>query len=397
MKVRWNEKYTTIAVYTFLVLVAAILFLFLLLNLASISSVLSTFFAIISPFIWGFAIAYILNRHLHFFEETVYAGLNRKKPRPKLVRGLSVTTVILLFILILAGLIWIILPQLVDSIVRLFDQLPNYFQEFIAWLKGVLESMHLDTSKISQLAITWEGFLKSVISYVRDLFPDLASTGINLTISVVSLIGNFFIALIASIYLMLSKEKFIMQTKKFLFGVFPQKFTERMILVTRESHTIFSNFISGKLLESAIVGVLTFVCMTIIGIDYALLISIIMGIFNLIPFFGPFIGAIPSALLLLILNPADALWFIILTLVLQQLDGQLIGPKILGDSTGLTAFWVIFAIVLGGGLFGVLGMILGIPLFAVFYSLVREFTNSRLEKKGLSTRASDYRSTKNRK
>ena len=294
-------------------------------------------------------------------------------------------------------MIWIILPQLVDSIVRLFDQLPNYFQEFIAWLKGVLESMHLDTSKISQLAITWEGFLKSVISYVRDLFPDLASTGINLTISVVSLIGNFFIALIASIYLMLSKEKFIMQTKKFLFGVFPQKFTERMILVTRESHTIFSNFISGKLLESAIVGVLTFVCMTIIGIDYALLISIIMGIFNLIPFFGPFIGAIPSALLLLILNPADALWFIILTLVLQQLDGQLIGPKILGDSTGLTAFWVIFAIVLGGGLFGVLGMILGIPLFAVFYSLVREFTNSRLEKKGLSTRASDYRSTKNRK
>ena len=165
-----------------------------------------------------------------------------------------------------------------------------------------------------------------------------------------------------------------------------EKFTERMILVTRESHTIFSNFISGKLLESAIVGVLTFVCMTIIGIDYALLISIIMGIFNLVPFFGPFIGAIPSALLLLILNPADALWFIILTLVLQQLDGQLIGPKILGDSTGLTAFWVIFAIVLGGGLFGVLGMILGIPLFAVFYSLVREFTNSRLEKKGLSTR-----------
>ena len=138
MKVRWNEKYTTIAVYTFLVLVAAILFLFLLLNLASISSVLSTFFAIISPFIWGFAIAYILNRPLHFFEDTVYARLNRKKPRPKLVRGLSVTTVILLFILILAGLIWIILPQLVDSIVRLFDQLPNYFQEFIAWLKGVL-------------------------------------------------------------------------------------------------------------------------------------------------------------------------------------------------------------------------------------------------------------------
>ena len=175
--------------------------------------------------------------------------------------------------------------------------------------------MHLDTSKISQLAITWEGFLKSVISYVRDLFPDLASTGINLTISVVGLIGNFFIALIASIYLMLSKEKFIMQTKKFLFGVFPQKFTERMILVTRESHTIFSNFISGKLLESAIVGVLTFVCMTIIGIDYALLISIIMGIFNLVPFFGPFIGAIPSALLLLILNPADALWFIILRCV----------------------------------------------------------------------------------
>jgi len=397
MKIDWNEKYTTIALYVFLVLASAILFTFILLNLAPIFGILSAFFAIISPFIWGFAIAYILNRPLHFFEEKVYASINRSKPRPRLVRGLSVTTVILLFFLLLAGIIWIVIPQILQNVSHLAERLPFYFQDFIEWLQNTLSSLHLDVSKISELAITWEGFLNSVIQYLSNAFPDMAGAGINLTIGVFTAIGTFFIAVIAAIYLMLSKEKFILQLKKLLFGIFPQKFTDRMILVTRDSHAIFSSFLSGKIVESFVVGALNFVAMTIMGMPYALLISMIMGIFNLVPFFGPFIGAIPCALLLLIVHPMDAVWFIVLTLVLQQIDGQIIGPKILGDSTGLTAFWVIFAIILGGGLFGVLGMILGVPIFAVLYSLVREFTDAQLEKKGLSTKAMDYRSTKNRK
>ena len=395
MKVRWNQEYKTKSVYVFITGALLMLFLTILLNLAGIFDALGTLLAIISPFIGAFAIAYILNRPMNFFEKKVFSFLNRSKPRPRLVRGLSVATVMLLFVAILGGLIAIIIPQLVASISNLIAQLPSYFQEFVAWLRGIMVNLHLNTAQLDQFAVEGQDFFTMILENVQKALPDLANTGLNLTISAVNFISSAFVAFIASIYLLLSKERFIMQTKKACFALLPKRFTENMIRVTRDSHIIFSNFISGKIIESLFVGTLTFIALMIIGIDYALLISVIMAIFNLIPFFGPFIGAIPSVLLLLMVNPMDALWFIIVTVVLQQIDGQIIGPKILGNSTGLTAFWVIFAIIVGGGLFGVLGMILGIPVFAVIYALAREFINARLKKKGLSTHTKDYHSEKN--
>lgn len=395
MKIKWNQEYTTRAVYCFLVAAAIILFLLLLLNLGGIFDGLGLLLSIISPFIWGFAIAYILNRPLLFFENKVFSFLSKKKPRSRVAHGLSVAVVSILFIVVLAGLVWIILPQLAESVLNLVSSLPSYFQSFSTWLQDILGGFHIDTTKWLPATTDWEAFSQQILSTLKNWFPDIANAGINITVGVVGSVANFFIGFIASIYLMLSKDNFIMQIKKLLFGIFPKQFASNLIRVARDSHIIFSGFINGKLLESLIVGTLTFIAMTIIGIPYALLISVIMGVFNLIPFFGPFIGAIPSALLLLMVNPMDALWFVILTIVLQQIDGQIIGPKILSNSTGLTAFWVIFSIILGGGLFGVLGMILGVPVFAVIYGLFREFLNARLKKKGLSTRATDYKSQKN--
>lgn len=394
MKVRWNQEYKTKAVYVFITGALLMLLLMILLNLAGIFDALGTFFAIISPFIAAFAIAYVLNRPLNFFENKVFAFLSRKKPRPKLVRGISVAVVMLLFLVVIGGLIAIIIPQLVVSISNLITQLPQYFQEFVAWLRGIMVQLQINTAKLDQFAVEGQDFFAMLIEPIQKALPDIANTGLNLTISAVNFLSSAFIALIASIYLLLSKERFIMQFKKVFFGIFPKRFTENLIRVTRDSHIVFSNFISGKIIESLFVGTLTFIAMIVIGIDYALLISVIMAAFNLIPFFGPFIGAIPSVLLLLMVNPMDALWFIIVTVVLQQIDGQVIGPKILGDSTGLTAFWVIFSIIVGGGLFGVLGMILGIPVFAVIYGLAKEFINARLKKKGLSTNTQDYHSEK---
>jgi len=197
--------------------------------------------------------------------------------------------------------------------------------------------------------------------------------------------NSFFIA----IYLWGSKEKFIAQSKKVSYAYLPQKFVDRMILLLQEANKIFGGFISGKIIDSAIIGVLCYIGMLILNIPYALLISVIVGVTNVIPYFGPFIGAIPSILLLLMVDPVEAIWFGVFVLILQQIDGNIIGPKIIGESTGLSAIWVVFSVTIFGGIFGFVGMLLGVPLFAVIYSVLTRSVNERLAKKNLSV-STDY-------
>ena len=290
---------------------------------------------------------------------------------------------------VLVGFLLILIPSLVENIVSLFQAFPSYLKEINKTIGSLANALQLDPEFAESITVSWKQLVELLQDDIYSLASNIANLGITLTISILSGVANAIIAIVSSIYLMLSKEKLISQFKKLLFAVFPKKFTNNLIRVTRNSNDIFTGFISGKLLESLIIGILTFIAMTVIGLDYALLISVIMAVCNIIPFFGPFIGAIPSAFLLLMVSPLDALWFVIVTIVLQQINGQLISPRILGKSTGLTPFWVIFAIIAGGGFGGLLGMILGIPVFAVFYSLIVEFTNSRLKKRGLPTKSSD--------
>lgn len=210
--------------------------------------------------------------------------------------------------------------------------------------------------------------------------------------SVTSRVMSFVVGIIISIYVLMGKERFFAQSKKLLSALIPTPAVDRIVQITHQSHEIFSGFISGKILDSCIVGLLCFIGMVIFRWPYAVLISVMVGVTNVIPYFGPFFGAIPSVLIMLIVDPVKAIWLALFILALQQLDGNVIGPKILGNSTGLSAFWVIFSITVFGSLFGVVGMFIGVPLFAVIYSLVRQFCEWRLSCKGMPTGTADYAS-----
>lgn len=237
--------------------------------------------------------------------------------------------------------------------------------------------------------------LKKIIRFATDIvLPHSQSLASGVTHGVVGAVGfvtNFIIGLIISVYLLNSKDTFLAQIKKLVLASFSEKTAEEIFNGAEYTNRTFGGFISGKIIDSIIIGIICFIVMTIFQWEYALLISCIVGLTNIIPFFGPFIGAIPSVLLLLLVNPWHALYFVIFVLILQQFDGNILGPKILGDSTGLESFWVLFAVLVGGGLFGFIGMVIGIPVFAVIYYYVSRLVNSRLAKKGFSTDLSDYR------
>ena len=201
---------------------------------------------------------------------------------------------------------------------------------------------------------------------------------------------NIMIGVIISVYLLVSKQKFVGQGKKVLYALFYERQANNILEVVRKSHSIFSGFISGKLIDSLIIGVLCFIGMSIMKMPYIPLVSVLVGVTNVIPFFGPYLGAIPSILLILLISPGKGIMFLIFIIILQQLDGNIIGPKILGSSTGLSAFWVIFAILIGSGLFGIIGMIAGVPVFAVIYYLIKTGLEYSLRKKNLPTDTKEY-------
>ena len=254
-------------------------------------------------------------------------------------------------------------PDLEEVVDALIDQYSGRILEYIS------------SNKLLDLLPNINDFLKTLSSSV---------------IGVLKALWNFVIGFIISIYVLGSKEKFAGQAKKIAYALFDRKMGNAVITNFRFIHSTFIGFIGGKIVDSIIIGVICFICTTIIGTPYAILVSVIIGVTNVIPFFGPWIGGIPSALLVLMVDPMQALYFVILIMVIQQIDGNIIGPKILGDSTGLSGFWVIFAITIFGGLFGVLGMVVGVPIFAVFYAAVKASVNRMLVKKNLPTELSPY-------
>ena len=221
---------------------------------------------------------------------------------------------------------------------------------------------------------------------IEDFVSNVTKGALNFLIG----IKDFILGLIVSVYLLLSKENLLAQIKKMTLAIFPKRTCQRIFNVYHKSNKMFIGFISGKIIDSIIIGILCFIIMRIIGINYSVLISLIIGVTNIIPFFGPFIGAIPSAMLVFFDDPRDVIPFLIFILILQQFDGNILGPRILGDSTGLPAFWVLFAIFLGGGLFGFTGMLLGVPTFALIYALFRDFIENNLKNKRLPTETKAY-------
>lgn len=389
MRFKWSKKYTCQGITAFLVIAASILFWLLLANFNKVTGFIGMILSVLTPIILGFTFAYLLNPILVFFENKCFKKLLRKylekHENSRLPRVLGVTATILLALLLIAGLLSIILPQLISSISGLIGKLPGYLNIAKEWADRFLaENEWLGPffgNSFDSLISSAQSYLESATPVINEAIGNLTGFVIDSAIGVVNALTNFILGLVISIYVMLSKEKFAAQTKKILYAIFPRSYTNRVLRISRSSNKVFGGFISGKLIDSFIIGVLTFIVLAVVQMPYAVLVSVIVGVTNIIPFFGPIIGAVPCALIILFEDPLKAVLFVAIVIVIQQIDGNLIGPKILGESTGLSAFWVIFAILLGGGLFGFLGMLLGVPTFAVIYSLIKAFVEERLKKK----------------
>lgn len=391
MKIDWNRKYTTIAVYAVLVVVASLVCYNMLHNFTSYKAAFRRMIGILLPVIYGFSIAFVLNPVERFFEKKVWPRVSRGKLSAKWNRGIAVFSTYVVAILVIAVFLSVVIPQVTSSIAGIVSNLSAYFNGVTGWLNSLSnmlpkEEIFQETlEKINESAQT---ILEAFYSWLSALLPMALNATKNLTTG----LTNLVLGIIISIYFLFGKERFFAQLKKVLYALFPQDFVKRLIDVTHTSNRIFSGFISGKLLDSLIIGILCFVGMSLFRMPMAMLVSVIVGVTNVIPYFGPFIGAIPSALIVFLVDPIKALWFVFFVIFLQQFDGNILGPRILGDSIGLPAFWVIFAILLFGGYFGVFGMFVGVPAFAVIYSVLKIWMEGRLSRKNMPTDTKSYAS-----
>ncbi|WP_297721575.1 AI-2E family transporter [Intestinimonas sp.] len=359
-----------------IVVLIGILFYFVLYRFDVMRDKISMVTGVLSPFIIGFAIAYLLNTPTTFFEEKVYCDHKHS-------RTLAIVTVYLLAAAVLAILLNLILPQVWSSAVELVNNMSTYMRGLDAFVQELIIRFNLEGDSINEMLTAYQNFVQSLTSIAIEKVSAALPQILNLGVAVGSGVISALTAFIASIYMLSGKNRLVPQLKKLIYAAIPKKKASWFLGVCGQANRIFVGFINGKLIDSAIIGVLCFVLNLILQIPYNTLIAVIIGVTNVIPFFGPIIGAVPCIMILIIVDPWAALRFAVLVLALQQFDGNILGPKILGDSTGLSAIWVLVSIVVCGGLFGFPGMLLGVPTFAVLYALVREWVNHRLEKKGI--------------
>lgn len=391
-RIKSNSQYFRWGLTAFIVIAAAILFYFGLDYLGKVFSALGDLLDILNPFIWGFVIFYLLLPFMNLFESKLFSPLTKNlynshpkmKRRKKLARGLSVLLSEILMVLLIAALLYLIIPQLYESIEKIVVAAPDYFTKAYDNIAKLFDK----NPEVAEYAEAIFGNLSNTLTKwaQNTLLPNMDSIISDITsgvYSVVMAIYNVVIGMIVSIYLLYNKESVRTHFKKVLYAVCRPKTAKRINTGLKFSDQTFRNFITGQLTDALIVGILCFIGCTILGIPFALLISVVVGATNIIPFFGPFIGGIPSGLLVLMVDPFKCLIFVIFIVALQQVDGNIICPKIMGGSVGINGFWVMFAIILGGGLFGFWGMLLGVPVFVIIYTGINEIIKRHLRKKNL--------------
>lgn len=369
----WSKKPETMLDW-FCVVAACIAFYLLLNNLNYFVGGIGKFINILSPFAGGVVIAYILDPVVKLF----YHKLFKEK---KGIRWLAILLAYLVAILLIVLLAWLVIPQIVNSIAMLFTNFPSYIQGIQDVLTMIQDRFGVDLSQATKMLDDSEAMVKEVYSLASSAMPQIvASIG-----SVASNFVSTFTSLAASIYMLADKKHLLHQLRTLAHAFLPEKVAENTLRICHYANVNFTSFFIGKIIDSAIIGVITFVAMTILRLDFAVLISVFIGITNIIPVFGPFIGAIPSIFILLLINPIQAAIFCVLILIIQQLDGNFIGPKILGSSIGISALWILFSIVVGGDLFGIVGMVVGVPVFATLYGLAQEFVHYLLDRRGIDS------------
>ena len=367
---RWLRGRRTLA--NLFVVLTGIAFYMFLANFSAVCRAAGGVVGVLSPFVAGFAIAYLLNIPMRWLEDRVFARMRYR-------RVLSITATYLVAAVLLSVLLGSVVPQVIQSVRDLINNAELYLANLNALMLWMADRFQIPKEDLQPLFWSYRDIVDKAADMLTVALPHVVNFGVALGNGLVTALT----ALICSVYMLASRDRLLGQIRKVLYACMPTSRARRVLEISRKANGVFAGFIGGKIIDSAIIGVLCFIGMSLLHMQYAVLISVIVGVTNVIPFFGPFIGAIPSIMILLIVDPWSALKFAVFVLALQQFDGNILGPKILGDSTGLSAIWVLVAIVVGGGLFGFPGMVLGVPAFAVLYSLAGDWLAAKLKQRGL--------------
>lgn len=424
MKYKWDKKYLYWGITALAVIMSARLLDVIFISGGSTSGAsasggaaggatvfgdfISKILSALSPVFYGFAFAYLLNPVETFFEKNVFMKLHAKKmakldpdhnygnevmiKTKKRARVFGVVCAFVTFFVIVVGVILIILPQLISTIQGLVNNIPGYVTDTTDWINKQLVSYPdiqewLNTNLKQAMGYFNQWLSNTLMPQVSNILSAFSSG----VYAVIQVFTNIFFGLVIAIYFLFSKELFAAQLKKVVYSMTTPKYGNAVLRNMREIHRTFGGFLSGKIIDSLIIMMIFMIILSLFNFPYAVLCSVVMGIFNIIPVFGPFIGAIPCALLVLLEDPWYFLYFVGIVIIVQQLDGNVIGPMVLGGSTGLSSFWIIFSLLLGQSIFGFMGLIIGIPLFAVIYSIFRARVGAKLESKGLPSDSNVYR------
>lgn len=395
---RLDKKYLYWGVTAFCVIACAILFYMALNYIGLVGKALSSLARILSPFIWGLVIAYLLNPLVKGLEKKAFLPLlrrlfakSRRHTGKTLSRALSVLCSELFMIALITGLFFLIIPQLYSSIETIVVNSPTYIETLTLWVERMLTDYpkleDYVTELLGRINNDLMGWLQSTVLPQLGSLLSNVSTGVRY---VFTTIYNVVIGIIVSVYLLSNSEGYAASSKRMLYSILSPETAKKLIDGLKFTDKTFIGFLNGKLLDSAIIGIICYIVCAILNMPYALLVSVIVGVTNIIPFFGPFIGAVPSAIIILMVSPFKCLVFIVFIIVLQQIDGNIIGPKILGSSVGINGFWVMFSIILGAGLFGFWGMLLGVPVFVVIYTIINNGVERKLKRGDLPSENDAY-------
>ena len=394
---RWDKKYLYWGMTAFFVIAACVLFYMLVSNLSWLGGALHQLGVILGPFVWGLVIAYLLYPLMRIYKRSLFGPLCRhlfkkskdpEKTTAKVSRGLSVTLSIITLLIVLTGLIWLVVPQIYSSVETIVANSSAYISQVDAWVEKMLENYPELEAAVSGLV---GDLSQGVLHWLSENFlPEISNLLGGVTMNVLRGIYNMLIGIIVSVYVLYDREGFNGRIKKVLYSIFSLEAAKRILEATRFTNRVFMGYLSGKILDSLIVGVICYIGALIIGTPYTLLVSVIVAVFNIIPFFGPIIGAFISGLIVLTVSPLKTLIFVIFVIILQQFDGNVLGPRILGSRVGVNGFWVLFSIIVGAGLFGFAGMLLGVPVFVVIYSFFRHQVNRKLARSDLPADAAEY-------
>ena len=397
MKFRWDNKYLHWGVTAFLVIAASMLFYYGIFHMKTLITGIKTFLGIMAPIVYGVILAYVLSPLINLMEnKLIYPLLDKReihlqKKGRKAVRWACVLVSMLAFWILIYTLIMMVLPQLIRSSMNIIYSFPYYVKVIEKWLNSFVQhGWKLNSETIDMMnqysAKLQEYLTTNILPQMQNMLKNV-SDGI---FDVLIFMKNFLIGAIVALYVLADKEKFIAKSKMFVYAILPSKWANTLIHAMRFTDKTFGGFLYGKLVDSAIIGILCYIGMLLLDMPYPILISVIIGVTNVIPFFGPYIGAIPCILLILVVDPLKGIYFAIFILLLQQFDGNILGPKILGETTGLSSFMVIVAILIGGGLFGVPGMIAGVPVFAVLYAMIWRLISHSLGDKKMPLEEESY-------